>query len=176
MRVIKYLLPLAIFAGIFVFLFKGLSKDPSQIPSPLIDKPAPAFTLPLLGSEGEFSPADLKGKVWLLNIWGSWCAACLIEHPVFLDAAANKSLLMVGLAWKDDPQASVRWLRRHGNPFEIVISDVPGRSAIDYGVYGAPESFLIDKQGIIRYKKVGPFSTEEFNNELLPLAARLASE
>jgi len=176
MRVLKFLLPLAIFASIFFFLFKGLSKDPSQIPSPLIDKPAPAFTLPLLGKEGEFSPSNLKGQVWLLNIWGSWCAACLIEHPVFLDAAKNKTLLMVGLAWKDEPEASIRWLRRHGNPFEVVISDVPGRSAIDYGVYGAPESFLIDKKGIIRYKKVGPFSTDEFNNELLPMAARLASE
>lgn len=176
MRAVKFLMPLLVFLAIAGFLFKGLSQDPSEIPSPLIDKPAPAFSLPVLGGDGEFSPIDYRGKVWLLNIWASWCAACLVEHPTFNEAARQQKLLMVGLAWKDEPAASINWLRKHGNPYSTVVSDLPGRTAIDYGVYGAPESFLIDKNGIIRFKKVGPFSADEFNNKLLPLAAKLAKE
>ncbi|MGH1360328.1 MAG: DsbE family thiol:disulfide interchange protein [Burkholderiaceae bacterium] len=176
MRILKFLLPLLIFGGISVFLFQGLSKDPSKIPSPLVGKPAPAFTLPLLDGSGEFSAADYRGKVWLLNVWASWCTACLIEHPTFNEAARQKLLPLVGLAWKDAPANSVKWLRKHGNPYSVVVSDLPGRTAIDFGVYGAPESFLIDKQGVIRFKKVGPFSADEFHNQLLPLAAQLAAE
>lgn len=176
MRILKFLLPLLIFFGIAIFLFQGLSKDPSKIPSPLIDKPAPAFTLPRLDETGDFSASDYLGKVWLLNVWASWCTACLVEHPLFNAAARSEQLPLVGLAWKDSPVNSLAWLQKHGNPYTVVISDLPGRTAIDYGVYGAPESFLIDKKGVIRYKKVGPFSAAEFNDELLPLAARLAAE
>lgn len=176
MRVLKFLLPLAVFAGLVFFLFKGLSKDPSQIPSPLVDKPAPAFTLPILGSNDTFSPEQYRGKVWLLNVWGSWCAACLVEHPLFNAAAKEGRIRLVGLAWKDRAEASTAWLAKHGNPYAVVVSDLVGNTAIDYGVYGAPESFLIDKKGMIRLKKVGPFSAEEFNNVLLPMIARLERE
>ena len=141
MKVLKFLLPLLVFAAIAVFLFRGLDKDPSQIPSPLIGKPAPAFNLPVLGTTDTFSPEQYRGKVWLLNIWGSWCAACLVEHPIFNDAARQQKLPLVGLAWKDKPANSQAWLARHGNPFTVVVSDVPGRAAIDYGVYVRPKAF-----------------------------------
>lgn len=176
MRIAKYLIPLAIFLVLTGFLFKGLSKDPSQVPSPLVNKAAPAFSLPVLGSPTTFSPEQFLGRVWLLNVWGSWCAACLIEHPLFNEASKNGSLTLVGLAWKDREDASRAWLVRHGNPYEVVVSDLVGDTAIDYGVYGAPESFLIDKKGIIRFKKTGPFSPEEFNEVLLPMVAQLEKE
>lgn len=176
MRALKFLLPLAIFLAIFVFLYQGLSKDPSKIPSPLVGRAAPSFSLPILGADRSFSPTEMRGKVWLLNVWGSWCAGCLVEHPLFVEAARTNRLTMVGLAWKDRDEAASAWLKRHGNPYAVVVSDLVGNTAIDYGVYGAPESFLIDKQGVIRYKKVGPFAPEEFHQVLLPMIGKLQSE
>lgn len=176
MRLLKFLLPLAIFIGIGFFLYRGLDRDPSIVPSPLVGRDAPAFTLPVLGTDKTWSPDQFRGQVWLLNVWGSWCAACLIEHPLFNEAAARGTLTLVGLAWKDRPEASAQWLQQHGNPYAVVVSDTVGKVAIDYGVYGAPESFLIDKNGRIRYKQVGPFSAETFHNELLPLVERLRKE
>lgn len=176
MRAIKFLIPLAIFSAIAVFLFIGLSKDPRLVPSPLIDKPAPAFTLPRLDGAGQWSPDKLKGSVWLLNVWGSWCIACVVEHPLLNELAAKNQLPIVGLAWKDKPGDSLAWLKRHGNPYQVVVSDLVGEATIDYGVYGAPESFLIDKRGTIRFKQVGPFNEEIIRAKLLPLVTQLNAE
>lgn len=177
MRSLRFILPLLIFAVIGMFLYKGLSNDPRKLPSPLVGKPAPEFSLPMLHDrEQVWGPARMRGKVWLLNVWGSWCAACRIEHPLFNRIARDGSLPLVGLAWKDEPSASAGWLERLGDPYTIVISDQPGRVAIDYGVYGAPESFLIDKRGIIRFKQVGPFSAEIIRDELMPLVRQLEAE
>ncbi len=179
-RVLRFALPLLFFAGLGWFLLKGLDKDPRALPSVLIDKPVPAFSLPLLtaGQSGPdtWTPAQMKGQVWLLNVWGSWCAACVTEHPLLNELARAKVLPLVGFAWKDAPAASQAWLNKHGNPFQVVVLDQPGRSAIDLGVYGAPESYLIDKQGRIRFKQVGPFTAEIIQSQLLPLARKLVAE
>jgi cytochrome c biogenesis protein CcmG/thiol:disulfide interchange protein DsbE len=176
MRALKFLIPLLIFSAIAVFLFVGLSKDPRLVPSPLVDKPAPDFSLPQLDGSGEWSPAQMRGKVWMLNVWGSWCAACVTEHPLLNELAANKALPIVGLAWKDKRSDSLAWLQRYGNPYSVVVSDLAGDSTIDYGVYGAPESFLIDKKGMIRFKQVGPFSPDSIRSQLLPLVKQLKQE
>jgi cytochrome c biogenesis protein CcmG/thiol:disulfide interchange protein DsbE len=173
MRSLRFLIPVILFSAIAWFLLKGLERDPRQVPSPLIGKPAPEFSLPLLKSEGQWSPQALRGQVWMLNVWGSWCAACQIEHPLLNELARNKTVPMVGLAWKDKREDSLKWLDRFGDPYSVVISDLNGRVAIDWGVYGAPESFVIDKQGIIRYKQIGPFTPEIIRDELLPLLKRL---
>lgn len=177
MRGLRFIIPLLLFAVIGAFLYKGLSNDPRNIPSPLVGKPAPAFSLPVLGAGGQtWGPEDMRGKVWLLNVWGSWCAACQVEHPLFNEIAREGTLPLVGLAWKDDPAASTRWLERLGNPYSVVISDRPGRTVIDYGVYGAPESFLVDKRGVIRFKQTGPFSPEIIRDTLMPLVRQLEAE
>ncbi|MCP5266705.1 MAG: DsbE family thiol:disulfide interchange protein [Burkholderiaceae bacterium] len=177
MRSLRFLLPLAVFVLIAAFLYKGLSNDPRLIPSPLIDKPAPAFSLPRLDdATTTWGPEALRGKVWLLNVWGSWCAACELEHPLFNQLAARRFVPIVGLAWKDRPEASRRWLERLGNPYAVVVSDAAGKVAIDYGVYGAPETFVIDQQGRIRHKQTGPFTAEIVKNQLIPLVDRLRRE
>ena len=175
MKTLRLLIPVAIFALIGWFLLKGLDRDPRLVPSPLIGKPAPAFTLPVLGAEVSWAPAEMKGKVWLLNVWASWCAACQVEHPLLNDLARDKVVPIVGFAWKDKRDDSVAWLKRHGNPYAVVISDFDGRAAIEWGVYGAPETFLIDRDGIIRYKQVGPFTPEIIRDELMPWLRRLGS-
>ena len=157
------------------FLLKGLDRDPRLVPSPLIGKSAPAFTLPVLDGTAQWSPAEMHGKVWLLNVWASWCAACQIEHPLLNDLARDKVVPIVGFAWKDKRDDSVAWLKRHGNPYSVVISDFDGRAAIDWGVYGAPETFLIDRNGVIRYKQVGPFTPEIIRDELTPWLRRLGN-
>jgi cytochrome c biogenesis protein CcmG, thiol:disulfide interchange protein DsbE len=179
-RVIRFALPLLIFAGLGYFLLKGLDKDPRVLPSVMINKPVPELKLPTL-TEGQvsrdlWSSQTLKGKVWLLNVWGSWCAACVTEHPLLNQLAAAKTLPIVGLAWKDAPSAAQAWLGKHGNPFTSVILDQPGRAVIDLGVYGAPESFLIDKKGQIRHKQIGPFTPQIIQQELLPLIEKLNKE
>lgn len=173
MRSLRFLIPVVLFSAIAWFLLKGLERDPRQVPSPLIGKPAPEFSLPLLKGDGNWSPQSLRGQVWMLNVWGSWCAACQIEHPLLNELARNKTVTMVGLAWKDKRDDSLKWLDRFGDPYSVVISDLEGRAAIDWGVYGAPESFVIDKQGVIRYKQIGPFTPDIIRDELLPLLKRL---
>jgi cytochrome c biogenesis protein CcmG, thiol:disulfide interchange protein DsbE len=179
-KILRFALPLLIFVGLGYFLLKGLDKDPRVIPSVMIDKPVPALKLPVL-TQGQasaelWSADSMKGKVWLLNVWGSWCAACVTEHPLLNQLAAAKTLPIIGLAWKDSPSASQAWLGKHGNPFATVILDQPGRAVIDLGVYGAPESFLIDKNGLIRFKQIGPFSAKNIEQELLPLIEKLSRE
>ena len=173
MRALKFVLPLAIFLAIGAFLYRGLDRDPREIPSPLIGKPAPEFELPLLGELTKtWSPGQMRGQVWLLNVWGSWCTACQVEHPLLLELARNKTVPLVGLAWKDMPDNSKAWLTKLGDPYTKTVLDFKGKVAIDYGVYGAPETFLIDKQGVVRYKHVGPISREVLDTRLLPALAK----
>ncbi|MCD6681520.1 MAG: DsbE family thiol:disulfide interchange protein [Burkholderiaceae bacterium] len=176
MRALRFIVPVAVFAIIAWFLLAGLDRNPREIPSPLIGKPAPDFSLPVTHDLARtWSPQALRGKVWLLNVWGSWCAACQVEHPVLNDLARTGEIPLIGLAWKDMPENSIAWLRKLGNPYSVVVSDVQGRVGIDYGVYGAPETFLIDGAGIIRYKHVGPVTPELLQQKLLPLARELAA-
>ena len=179
----KYLLiPLVLFIGlvlaIFVVLRRG--RDPNEIPSPLINKPAPAFQLPELNNPTKtFSPADMRGKVYLLNFWGSWCIACREEHPLLVRYAKSNVVPIIGVDYKyanddsDERVAANQFLSELGNPYSLVIYDSDGRTSIDYGVYGAPESFLIDKNGIIRFKQIGPITEDAWNKEIVPLVRQL---
>lgn len=170
----KALIPLGIFLVLLVFLAIGLTRNPHEIPSPLINKPAPSFMAPVLDSGGlKVSNKDMLGKVWLLNTWASWCVACREEHPVLMEFAKSKMIPIVGLDYKDKDADGSKWLGRFGNPYDVVITDADGRIGIDFGVYGVPESFLIDKQGMIRYKQIGPFTTELVRNKLIPMIREL---
>ncbi len=176
-RFLLFSIPLLIF-GLLVLLFlRGLELDPRKVPSPLIDKPAPRFTLPRLLAEGEqFSTDDMKGRVWLLNVWASWCVACREEHPLLVAFAREKQVPIVGLDYKDEPEDARRWLEMLGNPYDIVAVDRDGRVGIDWGVYGVPETFVIDKRGIIRHKVIGPIRPELLEQRLRPLIRRLLEE
>ncbi|QVL45597.1 MAG: DsbE family thiol:disulfide interchange protein [Methylophilaceae bacterium] len=166
---LKFLLPLVLFFVMVGFLAKGLFLDPRKVPSPLIGKPAPAFVAPVLGSAGKvFSSADMKGKVWLLNTWASWCAACRDEHPLLVEMLAH-DIPLYGLAYKDTDEASLQMLEQLGNPYILSATDADGRIGIDYGVYGVPETYVIDKEGIIRYKQIGPITPDSLRNIILPL-------
>lgn len=170
----KTLIPLFIFAVLVVFLAIGLTRDPHEIPSPLINKPAPQFTAPQLQTPAQmFSSKDMLGKVWLLNTWASWCVACRQEHPLLMEFAKTKTLPIIGLDYKDQNADGLKWLARYGNPYDQTITDQDGRIGIDFGVYGVPESFLIDKAGVIRYKQIGPFTEEALKDKLLPLIEKL---
>jgi cytochrome c biogenesis protein CcmG/thiol:disulfide interchange protein DsbE len=166
----KTLVPLALFSVLVVFLAIGLTRDPRQIPSPLIDKAAPLFNAARLGSAPQrFSPQDMRGQVWLLNVWASWCAACRLEHPIWLDFAQTKTVPIIGLNYKDQDASGLSWLARFGDPYDFSVTDPDGRIGIDYGVYGVPETFLIDQAGVIRYKQTGPMTQEDLDGQLLPL-------
>jgi len=167
---IKFLIPLIIFVVVCGFLTIGLNLDPKKVPSPLINKPIPSFTLnQLINSEKKFTNRDLLGKVWLLNIWASWCPACRDEHPLLMEIAKNNSIPIIGLNWKDDKKAAINVLKKTGNPYQLSIFDPNNKVGIDFGVYGAPESFIIDKKGIIRYKHIGPLNSKTWYNQLLPI-------
>jgi len=173
----KYILPLLLFIVLAVFLAIGLKLNPKEIPSPLIDKPAPAFSLPILANpEQQLSVADMKGKVWLLNVWASWCVSCRQEHPLLLELAKRKVTTIVGLDYKDEAQAAATWLRQLGNPYDVSVMDIDGRTGIDYGVYGVPETFVIDKRGVIRYKHTGPVGPGDIEQIFLPLLQQLEQE
>ena len=173
----RYLIPLAAFAVLVVFLAIGLRLDPREVPSPLIDKPAPAFTRARLHTPAKpFSPADMKGKVWLLNVWASWCVACREEHPILLDLSRTGVIPIVGLNYKDkDPDAKA-WLAQFGDPYTLSAVDPDGSVGIDYGVYGVPETFLIDKTGVIRYKQIGPVTPDNLAKKILPMAQSLEKQ
>ena len=174
MKALKYIVPLGIFAVLVVFLAIGLTKDPRKVPSPFIGKPAPAFTLAKLQQPAEsFSPQEMKGQVWLLNVWASWCVACRIEHPILNDMSRRNIVPIVGLNYKDARPDATKWLQQHGDPYRFSVWDFDGKVGIDYGVYGAPETFVIDKQGIIRFKQIGPITPEVLEKTLLPLLAKL---
>src|SRR5512145_1908594 len=166
----RFLLPLAIFVALVVFLAVGLKLNPREVPSPLIDKPAPAFELTRLDDPARsVRLEDLRGQVWLLNVWASWCVACLDEHPVLLEFSRSRAVPIYGLNYKDEREAAIAWLRKHGNPYDASIVDAQGRVGIDYGVYGVPETFLIDGQGIIRYKHIGPLTAKVLNEKIVPM-------
>ncbi|MDP3877807.1 MAG: DsbE family thiol:disulfide interchange protein [Methylobacter sp.] len=174
---LKFILPLLLFIVLAVFLALGLNLHPSEIPSPLIDKPAPVFSAPKLQSpEEKLSPADLKGKVWLFNVWASWCASCRLEHPILNQLAKQKAVIIIGLNYKDEPIAAKGWLAQLGNPYDVSIMDQDGRIGIDWGVYGVPETFVVDKHGVIRYKHTGPVTAEDVPQIFLPLIAKLQAE
>ncbi len=175
MKALRMGIPLAIFVLLVYFLYKGLWRDPREVPSALIDKPAPAFTLPLLSDPSkQFSTADYRGKVWLLNVWGSWCVSCQVEHPTLLALAKMNAVPIVGFDWKDKPDAALKWLAQQGgDPYTFSVMDADGRAAIDFGVYGAPETFVIDKAGIIRYKHIGPLDQKALTDKILPLVGKL---
>ncbi len=174
----KWYIPLGIFLVLGVFLAVGLTLNPREVPTPFIGKPAPAFQLSQLDDfQKTISPEDLKGKVWLLNVWASWCVACRAEHPVLLEMARRGDLNIYGLNYKDQPNDAKGWLAQHGgNPYTAIAVDFDGRVGIDYGVYGVPETFLIDKQGVIRHKVIGPITREELNGKLLPMIKQLEQQ
>jgi cytochrome c biogenesis protein CcmG/thiol:disulfide interchange protein DsbE len=164
-------LPLAVFLALAALLLAGVlmnsGKDTTAIASPLIGKPVPAFSLPILGQAGrQISNAQLLGKPYLLNVWGSWCVNCREEHPLLSELARSGRIRLVGYNYKDAPEEAQRWLQTFGNPYETVIADQEGRVALDFGIYGAPETYLVDAQGVIRWKHVGPITPEVLQGEL----------
>ena len=191
----RFLWPLIGFVLLVVLLAVGLSLDPREVPSPLVGKPAPMFTLEKLDAPGEtFSPKDMLGKVWLLNVWATWCISCRQEHPVLLEIAKIPAVTLIGVNYKEvrgdgaldadkiAPETektlalerTSAWLRKHGNPYRLSVLDLDGRVGIDYGVYGVPETYLIDKAGVIRMKQTGPITPEVFASKILPLLTELS--
>lgn len=174
---LKYLIPLVIFLVLGVFLAIGLKLNPTEIPSPFIGKPAPAFSAARLDNpEQKLTPADLQGKVWLLNVWASWCTSCRAEHPVLNELAKQQAAPIIGLNYKDAREDALNWLNQLGNPYDMSVVDPEGRIGIDWGVYGVPETFVIDKKGVIRHKHTGPVTPETVRQTLLPLIAKLQAE
>ena len=190
----RFVIPLLVFVVLVGFLAVGLKLDPREVPSPLVDKPAPLFDVPQVDAGKNFSPKDMLGKVWLLNVWSSWCVSCRAEHPLLVAATRQGQLPpVVGLSYKEvrgDEQTDVAkmsapqelelarsraaaWLTEHGSPYVLTALDVDGRVGIDYGVYGVPETYLIDKTGIIRYKQIGPITPEALEKTILPMAKEL---
>ena len=189
----RFLWPLIGFIVLVVLLAVGLNLDPREVPSPLVGKPAPAFSLSKLGSDEKFSPQDMQGKVWLLNVWSTWCVSCRQEHSMLVQMAKSQTVTLIGLNYKEvrgdasfdmskinaeaektmATQRASAWLQRHGNPYALSALDLDGRVGIDYGVYGVPETYVIDKAGIIRLKHTGPITPEVFSSKLLPLVKEL---
>ena len=169
-RYLRYSVPLLVFAVIAAFLYKGLGMNPREIPSPLIGKSVPEFSLPSVESaETLINDQNLMGKVYLLNVWATWCVSCRAEHETLVHLARSGKVEIVGLNWKDERDKARAWLQQLGDPYTINIFDQKGRTAIDLGVYGAPETFLVDSKGVIRYKHAGPLTMNLFNETLLPM-------
>jgi len=165
----KFIVPFALFMVLGAFLYVGLQRDPSYVPSPLIGKQAPEFSLPSLQDPAyPVSSADLKGRAWVFNVWGTWCVGCRQEHEVLVEIARQNAVPLIGLDWKDDNAAAQQWIRELGNPYAAIASDAEGRVAIDWGVYGAPETFLIGPDGTVLYKHIAPMTMEVWNKEFLP--------
>jgi len=174
---LKYLAPLVIFVVIAGFLYKGLSLNPHEVPSPFINKPAPDFELQKLDDmSSKFSNKEMLGKVWLLNVWASWCVACRAEHPLLVQMARQGTIPVYGLNYKDLPSKAKAWLGEHGDPYVLSVVDYEGKVGIDYGVYGVPETFVIDKKGVIRHKVIGPLTAETLRDKVTPLVKELERE
>lgn len=190
----RFLWPLVGFVALVILLAVGLGLNPRDVPSPLVGKPAPVFTLARVDApEKSFSPQEMRGKVWLLNVWASWCVSCRQEHPVLVEMAKNPAITLIGLNYKEVSgdgaidadklgeegerrlalQRANAWLREHGNPYALSALDLNGRVGIDYGVYGVPETYVIDKSGLIRMKHTGPITPDVFSGKILPLVAEL---
>lgn len=173
----RYILPFVLFLVLSVFLYMGLGRDTREVPSPLIGKAAPAFTLPTLYDTGKyFSPKEMQGKVWLLNIWASWCDACKDEHPVLMEFARQHVVPIVGVDYKDKRDAGIDVMRKAGDPYNLVISDADGKVGFNYGVYGVPETYIIDKIGVIRYKLIGAVTPRNLRDTLIPLITELQAK
>lgn len=173
----RFLIPLGVFAVMVLFLGIGLTLNPREVPSPLIGKPAPTFQLSRVADAGQtLSPEDFKGQVALINVWASWCVSCRQEHPVLLQLARQNVVPIYGLNYKDQREAAQGWLNQHGNPYVASAFDADGRVGINWGVYGVPETFVIDKAGLIRHKHTGPVTPESLEQELLPLVRQLQGE
>jgi cytochrome c biogenesis protein CcmG/thiol:disulfide interchange protein DsbE len=172
---LRFLFIVAGFLVLVGLLAVGLRLDPREVPSPLIGKPAPAFDLPLLHQPDKtFSQKDMLGTVWVMNVWASWCPPCLVEHPVVSELARSGIAPVVGLNYKDAREDALPWLKRNGDPFKVTVYDMAGRIAIDYGVYGVPETYVIDRKGVIRYKHIGPLTPQIAQKKLRPLIEELA--
>ena len=170
----RLLIPLAIFGVIVAFLLVGLGLNPREVPSPLIGKAAPQFSLAQVSDAGKKAgTGDMAGKVWLLNVWASWCVSCREEHPLLVQLGKAKVVPIVGLNYKDESAAGLKWLAQNGDPYNLSIVDRDGRVGIDYGVYGVPETFVIDKHGTIRYKQIGPITSAALEQKILPLVREL---
>lgn len=173
----RFILPFVIFVILAGFLYVGLGLNPREVPSPLIGKPAPAFTLAQLHEPAkQFSSQDMKGQVWLLNVWSSWCVSCKEEHPVLMELARQNFVPIYGLDYKDKREDAEAWLRKGGDPYTLSISDTDGRVGIDYGVYGVPETYVIDKQGVIRDKIIGAVTPQNLREKILPLVKELQAK
>ena len=173
----RFLIPLALFGVLVAFLAVGLQLNPREVPSPLVQKAAPAFNVPqLVAADKAFSPQDMKGQVWMLNVWASWCVACRVEHPLLVEFGRANVAPLIGLDYKDQRPDALKFLGQHGNPYVLSAFDSDGRVGIDYGVYGVPETFVIDKQGIIRHKQIGPITPEAMEKTILPLIEKLKKQ
>ena len=168
-------LPLAAFLLVAVFLYRGLYLDPAELPSAMIGKPFPHFSLPAVEGENTLTQADLLGKPALVNVWGTWCVSCRVEHPV-LNKLAEQGVRIYGVNYKDDNAAALKWLKDFHNPYQLNIRDEQGTLGLDLGVYGAPETFLIDAKGIIRHKFVGVVDETVWREQLAPLYQGLVDE
>lgn len=171
---LRYITPFLIFLILVALFIFGLQNDPREIPSPLINKPAPKFLLPTLHNpEKKISNNDIKNNVFVINVWASWCVACRLEHPILIEAADKKNLKIYGLNYKDKRKDALKWLDKLGNPYIESAFDEMGKTGIDYGVYGVPETFVLDKNGIIRYKHIGPVDKNQLEKFILPLVKKL---
>jgi len=174
MKSLRFILPLVVFVVLAGFLAAGLKLDPREVPSPLIGKPAPGFALTRLDDASQtIRREDMLGKVWVLNVWASWCVACREEHPHLVEFAKTKSVPLLGLNYKDARKDGLTWLARFGNPYDASLFDNDGRVGIDFGVYGVPETFVIDKLGVIRFKQIGPVSPSIIEKRIVPLLKEL---
>jgi cytochrome c biogenesis protein CcmG/thiol:disulfide interchange protein DsbE len=171
---LRFALPLGIFAALVILLGVGLTLNPREVPSPLIDKPAPLFELPQLHQPDQtFSPQQMLGKVWMLNVWAAWCVSCREEHPVLVELSKSGVVPIYGLDYKDQRKDGMAWLSQFGNPYQLSAFDANGRVGIDYGVYGVPETYIIDKRGVIRYKHIGILTREVVRDRIVPLVQEL---
>ena len=174
MKSLRFLIPLALFVALAWFLYAGLSLNPREVPSPLIGKPAPAFALPRLDDPTQtVKREDLLGKVWVMNVWASWCAPCREEHPLVIALAKQRKVPVIGLNYKDRPGDARNWLERLGNPYAATLIDFDGKVGIDFGVYGVPETFVIDAHGLVRFKHVGALTPQVISQKLETLLKEL---
>jgi len=174
-RRLLLLVPLTLFILLALLLWRGLYLDPTELPSPLIGKPIPKFSLPQVTGEALLTQEDLKGKPALLNVWATWCIACRVEHPV-LNQLAQQGVRIIGVNYKDDNADAVRWLEEFHNPYQLNIRDENGALGLDLGVYGAPETFFIDSKGIIRHKYIGVIDMTVWQQQLAPIYQALLDE
>ncbi|QEP43468.1 DsbE family thiol:disulfide interchange protein [Ectothiorhodospiraceae bacterium BW-2] len=173
----RYLLPLVIFIALSLLLAIGLKLNPREVPSPFIGKVAPAFTLPQLHqAEKSFDPVQMQGQIWLLNVWASWCVSCRAEHKVITYMAEVEGVTIIGLNYKDERGDAIRWLGQFGNPYLLSAHDLAGEVGIDWGVYGVPETFVIDREGVVRHKHIGPVTMESYRSQIKPLLEQLQQE